>query len=62
MVPADGGHADHARPPPGPTARRARRPAQPPATLRLVSGAAGSTVVQITNPLTSLGRELDNDW
>jgi hypothetical protein len=47
-------------PRPGPTAMPGGRPAQPPASLHLISGAAG-TVVQITSPLTSLGRELDND-
>ncbi len=36
-------------------------PAQPAAALQLVSGAQAGTIVRLTTPLVTLGRELDND-
>ena len=49
------GPAPHPGRPAGNTA------AQPPASLRLLGGAQAGTTMQITTPLTALGRELDND-
>jgi hypothetical protein len=50
-----------AAPRPGAPQAPARPAGQPPATLRLLGGGQAGSIVHITGPLTSLGRELDND-
>ncbi|HUS17678.1 MAG TPA: DUF3662 and FHA domain-containing protein [Chloroflexia bacterium] len=50
-----------AAPTAGPPRSPVARPAQPPATVRLLSGHQAGSVIRLTAPLTTLGRELDND-